>query len=617
MPTLVSYRGLEVVSPDPVQAGGLAIQNDLKSLVLWAPKSLLDQTTSPAGTDDVNSHFYPGSLWQQTNTTPAQLWICTSNGVGAAIWVPLLLKVVQDISPKLGGNLDINGFTMTGALQSDSTPKLSANLDVNGHSIIGATSVTLGVGSNTVSVTAAGFEVESSFLLGTSSVPGSATFNAILGGGATTPVLGPATADIVCVAAVDNVAGDRRLYVQAEAGSPISLGNDRLNFAGTTAALSVGGTDVVTLKSGAAEILGNLLVGIATAPSGATFNSVLGGGATSPVLGAATADVVSLAAVDKTAGDRRLYVQSEAGSAISLGNDRLNFAGTAPSISVGGTDVVSISSGGIGVNTTPGSFVGSFYKAGGTSFLNVETGASGSNGSVRMSNPGRTWVMGVRGDLSNYFAFADSTAGAIRFVLDSSGNLLVGGATTSPTSAAFNLALGGSSTVLGAATTDTVCLAAVDNGAGNRELQVQPESGGYLAWGNNKLRLVPTSNQDTYRWLPTVNTTDATQTTLATIPITASSTYLIEARIVARRTGGSAGTADDGAVYVRRATYTTKSGTVTLMGSVQTIGTDTEDQAGWDATLDINSTNVRVRVTGATNNNVTWMGDVSVQRVNS
>lgn len=53
------------------------------------------------------------------------------------------------------------------------------------------------------------------------------------------------------------------------------------------------------------------------------------------------------------------------------------------------------------------------------------------------------------------------------------------------------------------------------------------------------------------------------------------------------------------------------------MGSVQTIGTDAEDQAGWDATLDINSTNVRVRVTGAADNNVTWFVDVSVQRVAS
>lgn len=57
------------------------------------------------------------------------------------------------------------------------------------------------------------------------------------------------------------------------------------------------------------------------------------------------------------------------------------------------------------------------YNASSTAFINIESGNSGSNGSMRMANPSRVWVMGVRGDLSNDFAFADSTAGAIRFML--------------------------------------------------------------------------------------------------------------------------------------------------------------------------------------------------------
>ena len=72
------------------------------------------------------------------------------------------------------------------------------------------------------------------------------------------------------------------------------------------------------------------------------YNLQLKGGATSPSLAGAAADVVSLAAVDKAAGDRRLYVQSESGSAISLGNDRLNFAAATGIISIGGTDTVSV-----------------------------------------------------------------------------------------------------------------------------------------------------------------------------------------------------------------------------------------------------------------------------------
>ncbi len=183
----------------------------------------------------------------------------------------------------------------------------------------------------------------------------------------------------------------------------------------------------------------------------------------------------------------------------------------------------------------------------------------------------------------------------------------------------YNLHLrGGASTpVLATATADTVSIAGVDNGAGNREFQVQPEAGGIFAYGNNTVRYVQSANQDTQRFFKTVNTTDATQTTLFSVPITASRTYLIEARVTARRTGGASGTADDGASYVRRGTYTTKSGTVTLMGAVQTIGTDAEDQAAWDVTLDISTTNVRVRVTGAASNDVTWTADITAQSVGS
>jgi hypothetical protein len=181
------------------------------------------------------------------------------------------------------------------------------------------------------------------------------------------------------------------------------------------------------------------------------------------------------------------------------------------------------------------------------------------------------------------------------------GNLQLTTATTSKT--------------LATAAADSVFLADVDNGAGNRELQVQPESGGYFAMGGNRFRRVATANQDVYHWATTVNTTAATETTIATIPITASRTYFVETIITARRTGGVAGTADDGASYVRRGTYTTKAGTVTLMGSVQTIGTDAEDQAGWDTTLTISGTNVLVRGTGAADNHVTWQANTTVQSV--
>ena len=64
-------------------------------------------------------------------------------------------------------------------------------------------------------------------------------------------------------------------------------------------------------------------LGTATLGTGATYNLALGGGATSPVIGAAAADMVQLAAVDYAAGDRRLYIQGETGSAIIIGKNKI------------------------------------------------------------------------------------------------------------------------------------------------------------------------------------------------------------------------------------------------------------------------------------------------------
>lgn len=100
-------------------------------------------------------------------------------------------------------------------------------------------------------------------------------------------------------------------------------------------------------------------------------------------------------------------------------------------------------------------------------------------------------------------------------------------------------------------------------------------------------------------------TTNATPATLHTFAISASNTVIISVTVIARRTGGSAGTADDGAAYYKRAAYTTKAGTVTLLGTAMD-SVDREDVAGWDCTLTISGTNVIVQVTGAANTNITW-----------
>lgn len=113
-----------------------------------------------------------------------------------------------------------------------------------------------------------------------------------------------------------------------------------------------------------------------------------------------------------------------------------------------------------------------------------------------------------------------------------------------------------------------------------------------------------------------VATTDATVTTLDTIAIPASTTVLIETTISARRTGGAAGTAEDGAGYVVRGLYKNVAGTATLIGAVSQIFV-AEDQAGWDGTIAVSGGNALVRVMGAVNNNVTWHSTTRIYKVST
>ena len=119
MPTLTAYRGLQVVTPNPTGDGGLAIQNDFKSLVDWSPKSVWAQSVDPAATDDQSADFFPGSLWLRTNVSPPKLFVCQSSATAAAVWKQILLQVVQDTAPKLGGDLDVNGKKLISASNGD------------------------------------------------------------------------------------------------------------------------------------------------------------------------------------------------------------------------------------------------------------------------------------------------------------------------------------------------------------------------------------------------------------------------------------------------------------------------------------------------------------------
>lgn len=101
-------------------------------------------------------------------------------------------------------------------------------------------------------------------------------------------------------------------------------------------------------------------------------------------------------------------------------------------------------------------------------------------------------------------------------------------------------------------------------------------------------------------------TTDATVTTLHTQAIPVDTTLTLSGYVTARRTGGSAGTANDGAGYRVEFVAKNSAGTAAVIGSsVNVIG---ESQAGWDVSVSASSGAVLVRVTGAASNSLSWVG---------
>lgn len=110
-----------------------------------------------------------------------------------------------------------------------------------------------------------------------------------------------------------------------------------------------------------------------------------------------------------------------------------------------------------------------------------------------------------------------------------------------------------------------------------------------------------------------VKTTDATVTGLIRVSVPTNKTVMIDAVVVARRTGGSSGTAGDSAWYRLTGAYKNIAGTLTGVGSPNLISG--EDQAGWDVGFSSTGEFAVVTVTGAANNDITWEGTFSTYTV--
>lgn len=104
----------------------------------------------------------------------------------------------------------------------------------------------------------------------------------------------------------------------------------------------------------------------------------------------------------------------------------------------------------------------------------------------------------------------------------------------------------------------------------------------------------------------TASTTDATVTTCGSFTPQDLSTVTVQVTVSAHRDDHS-----QGAGYILAASFRRSGGVVTQIG-VTTVVVANEDDVSWGATLDINSTSVRVRVTGAAATNINWRACATV-----
>lgn len=102
-----------------------------------------------------------------------------------------------------------------------------------------------------------------------------------------------------------------------------------------------------------------------------------------------------------------------------------------------------------------------------------------------------------------------------------------------------------------------------------------------------------------------LTTTDATVSTLWSKEIPTGFVGRIRVAIVARKSDGT-----DRASYERVCTVYRASSTAALGGSVLVPTTDYESSSGWDATIDLSTNTLRVRVTGAASTTIYWNGRI-------
>jgi hypothetical protein len=104
-----------------------------------------------------------------------------------------------------------------------------------------------------------------------------------------------------------------------------------------------------------------------------------------------------------------------------------------------------------------------------------------------------------------------------------------------------------------------------------------------------------------------VTTTDATATLIYSYAIPTNCAGRILVTITGRKSDGS-----DRAAYTKLASFYRASSAGAQGGSTETIGTDYESDSSWDVAVDVSSSVLRVRVTGAASTTIYWNANVQL-----
>lgn len=107
-----------------------------------------------------------------------------------------------------------------------------------------------------------------------------------------------------------------------------------------------------------------------------------------------------------------------------------------------------------------------------------------------------------------------------------------------------------------------------------------------------------------------VQTTDSTATTLADISVPSGAVAGIDAKIVCRQHGGTAGSTGDGASYVRNIHARNNAGTVSVRQNATSV--TSEDSNSFNVIVSANIANVRIQAVGDTDRNIAWFAHVEM-----